>query len=254
MKEATPIDNVTHIKEAFEQPGWYLQRTAYNITLRTETVAEFLNGIRCDSILDIGCGDGSLSLHLLNEDNHVTFLDQSQTMLGIVRSRVPAQLSTQINTLNSGFMEAKLVPDSFDLIICVGVLAYIQVQDRRDFINKIKSLLKPGGLLILECTDGPHIISRIGRGYASLVKILKPSKMRTIVGSSSKVLEICRELGFELQGTFRYSLPLPIISKLMSQKTSYDAIRRIYGSAKTNHRPSLGNECLYYFRIPTNKK
>ncbi len=252
MTEMTRNSNVNNIKEAFEQPGWYLQRTAYNITLRAETVAEFLNGIHCDSILDIGCGDGSLSLHLLNADNQVTFLDQSQAMLNIVRSRVPVQLLSRISTLNSGFMEAKLVPDSFDLIICVGVLAYIQVKDRWDFINKIKSLLKPGGLLILECTDGPHIISRLGRGYASLVRVLKPSKMRTIVGSSAKVLKICRELGFELKGSFRYSLPLPVMSKFMSQKASYDAIRRIYGSAKTNHRPLMGNECLYYFRAPAN--
>jgi len=250
MKEVAQTDNVTHIKEAFEQPQWYLQRTAFNITLRAETVAEFLNGARCDSILDIGCGDGSLSLQLLNSDNRVTFLDQSQTMLSIVRSRVPGKFSSQISTLNTGFMEAQLEPESFDLIICVGVLAYIRLQDRRDFINKIRSLLKPGGRLILECTDGPHIISRISRGYASLVRTFKPSKMRTTIGASANVLTICRELKFELQGSFRYSLPLPVISKLMSQEASYNTIRTIYGTAKANRLAWIGNECLYYLKLP----
>src|SRR5674476_125013 len=120
MNEVTQTDNASHIKEAFEQPQWYLQRTAFNITIRAETVVEFLNGNRCDSILDIGCGDGSLSLRLLNSNSHVTFLDQSQTMLNIVRSRVPGEFSSQISMLNSGFMEARLAPESFDLIICVG--------------------------------------------------------------------------------------------------------------------------------------
>jgi 2-polyprenyl-3-methyl-5-hydroxy-6-metoxy-1,4-benzoquinol methylase len=248
MKEAA--DNATNIKAAFEQPQWYLQRTAFNIGLRAETIAEFLNGASHESILDIGCGDGSLSLQLLDASNRVTFLDQSEAMLDIVRSRVPAKFSSQIRTLNTGFMEASLGANSFDLIICVGVLAYIQIQDRRDFINKIKGLLKPGGTLILECTDGPHLVSRIGRGYASLVRILKPSKMRTIVGASAKVLSICRELGFELQGSYRYSLPLPGISKFMSQKTSYNAIRTIYRTARTNRLSWLGNECLYHFKLP----
>ena len=253
MKEPSQNDNVTCIKEAFEQPQWYLRRTAFNIGLRAETVAEFLNGTCYDSILDIGCGDGSLSLQLLNSSSHVTFLDQSQAMLNIVRSRVPIKFSSQINTLNAGFMEARLEPESFDLIICVGVLAYIQIQDRRDFINKIKSLLKPGGALILECTDGPHLVSRIGRVYASLVRILRPSKMRTIVGSSAKVLSICRELEFEIQGSYRYSLPLPGISKFISQKASYNAIRTIYGAAGTNRLSWLGNECLYHLKLPINK-
>ena len=114
-----PTNNATHIKDAFEQPQWYLQRTAFNIIVRAETVAEFLNDIpRCNSILDIGCGDGSLSLRLLNSNSRVTFLDQSQTMLNIVRSRVPGEFSSQISTLNTGFMEARMEPESFDLIIC----------------------------------------------------------------------------------------------------------------------------------------
>jgi 2-polyprenyl-3-methyl-5-hydroxy-6-metoxy-1,4-benzoquinol methylase len=251
MREAMPTNNATHIKDAFEQPQWYLQRTAFNITVRAETVAEFLNDIpRCNSILDIGCGDGSLSLRLLNSNSHVTFLDQSQTMLNIVRSRVPGEFSSQISTLNTGFMEARMEPESFDLIICVGVLAYIQLQDRRDFISKIKNLLKPGGSLILECTDGPHIISRIGRGYTRLAKIFKPSKMRTIVGASAAVLAVCRELKFELHGSYRYSMPLPVVSTWMSQKGRYKSIRRIYGTAKTNRLAWLGNECLYYFKLP----
>jgi ubiquinone/menaquinone biosynthesis C-methylase UbiE len=250
MKTTAEIDSASPIRAAFEQPQWYLQRTAFNIALRSEIVLEFLNGVQCNSILDIGCGDGSLSLPLLNSDSHVTYLDQSATMLEIVRSRIPATVSSNTRIVNGGFMEADLEPASLDLIICVGVLAYIKIEDRPNFMAKIKGLLKPGGLLILECTDGPHFLSRIKRGYASLVGIVRPAKMHTIVGSSSSVLAICRDLGFVLHGSYRYSLPMPIISRFMSQKASYDAIRAIYKTAKDNRMAWLGNECMYYFELP----
>ena len=86
MTAATKIDSATVIKRAFEQPQWYLTKTAYNIKVRIETIKEFVNGQSPKNILDIGCGDGSLSLHLLTTDNHITLLDRSKRMMEIACS------------------------------------------------------------------------------------------------------------------------------------------------------------------------
>jgi ubiquinone/menaquinone biosynthesis C-methylase UbiE len=242
------IDNASRIKQAFEQPQWYLQKTAYNITIRVETVREFVAGCP-EAVLDIGCGDGSLSRGLLNGHNRLTLLDQSQTMLGLARSRIPEGWCGRIQSVNANFMEAELERQSFDLILCVGVLAYVEVERRRDFIERIKSLLKPGGSLIIECTDGPHFISRFVVFYNTLRHWMKPNRMRTIVGSSAQVVAVCEDMGFELAGSFRYCLPLAPMRKLMSQKVSYKAVRFLFGTAIRNRNAFLGNECIYNFKL-----
>src|SRR5438445_8258396 len=221
--------NETQIRRAFEQPQWYLGGTAYNIRIRAETVAGFGNNARFDNILDIGCGDGSLSLPLLNGANRLTFLDRSQAMLSIARSRVPASFSANVRSINADFMEAELGHHNFDLVIAVGVLAY--VERRRAFVERIKALLRPGGSLIIECTDVSHFISRLILTYHALRRSLKSTQLRTVVGSSSELLAICEGVGFERCRPYRYSLPLPVIRKLMTQNLSYRAIRLIFGTA-----------------------
>ena len=63
--------------QAFQKPEWYFTKLGYHVRVRIETVAEFLNGATLDRILDIGCGDGSISLQLLKEENRLTLLDLS---------------------------------------------------------------------------------------------------------------------------------------------------------------------------------
>ncbi|HZM05595.1 MAG TPA: class I SAM-dependent methyltransferase [Candidatus Saccharimonadales bacterium] len=240
-------DNSTLIKEAFEQPQWYLQGTSYNIKLRTEIIAEMLGQKAFESILDIGCGDGSLTRPLLKTQTRLTLVDASQSMLRIACSRIPAEMASHVQTVNADFMAAELPLESFDLINCVGVLAYIE--RRQEFIAKIRSLLKPGGSLTIECTDGPHFINRIVVAYAALRSLSKPPQMRTIVRSSAEVIEICQNLGFRLRASYRYSLPLPLIRKLMTQSCSYRTVRMIFGTARVNRNSRLGNECIYHFRL-----
>jgi 2-polyprenyl-3-methyl-5-hydroxy-6-metoxy-1,4-benzoquinol methylase len=242
------VDNASKIKQAFEQPQWYLQRTAYNIGIRAETVLEYITEMP-ESVLDIGCGDGSLSRGLLNGRNRLTLLDQSQTMLDLAHSRIPKESIGQVETVNANFTEAQLKPQSFDLILCVGVLAYIEIEARPRFIERIKSLLKPGGSLIIECTDGPHFINRLVVMYRTFRYWLKPNRMRTVVGSSAQVVAICKDLGFDLAGSFRYCLPLPLMGHLMSQSASYRAIRSIFGTAAHNRNAFFGNECIYHFKL-----
>ena len=136
-------DNITLIRQAFETPQWYLTSTAYNIRLRAETISAFLKSDNVGEILDIGCGDGSLSRGLINPNNRVTLLDASQAMLKIATSRVPERLASNVQTINSDFMGASVEAQTFDLVLCVGVLAY--VEDRKAFIAKVKSVVKPGG-------------------------------------------------------------------------------------------------------------
>ncbi len=238
-------EELSQLRQAFHGPDWYLRGAEYNIKIRAETVKAFVRNNHFDSILDIGCGDGSLSLPLLNADSRLTLLDQSRAMLRIARARIPAELASQAQTVQADFMDVPLEDRRFDLILCVGVLAYIE--RRRECLAKIKTLLKPGGSVVLECTDADHFLSRVILGYETLRRALRPTRLRTMVGSSADIVSLFQGLGFQLVDSFRYSLPPPVVRKVISQKLSYQTIRFIFGTARHNRNPWLGNECLYHF-------
>lgn len=241
----------TAIKKAFEQPQWYLNKTAFNIRIRVETLREFIGCQKPQDILDIGCGDGSLSLSLLNEKNRITLLDQSRTMLDLALSRVPDEALNRVTALNENFMSASLPRQAFDLIISVGVLAY--VEDRDAFLGKVAAALKPGGTLVIECTDADHFVTHLIRGYATLKRWSVGDRFKTISRPSSELLQTLQQLGFELRGSFRYSLPLPVMQRFLSQQSSYKGVRSLYGCATRNRRATLGNECIYCLKAAGSK-
>src|SRR4051812_12697525 len=231
------------IKEAFDSPEWYLTKTAYNIRVRIETILEFTRDLKPQNILDIGCGDGSLSRSLLTASNRLTLVDRSRKMLEIAQRGLPSGSTDRVTVLNDDFMGFEVPNRSFDLIICVGIMAYIE--NRPAFLKKVAAALKPNGTVIMECTDSKHFITHFIRGYKALRTKLAGGEFPTVTKSSGELLELLSEFGFQVEGKFRYSLPLPGTRKFLSQGMSYRGIRTIFGSAAHNRLPWLGNECLF---------
>ncbi|HEY6841061.1 MAG TPA: class I SAM-dependent methyltransferase, partial [Chthoniobacterales bacterium] len=111
-------DSQEVIREAFSRPQWYVTSQAFNIKIRVETIKEFTKNLKPENILDIGCGDGSLSVPLFSETNRLTFLDRSQGMLDLVSARLPKGSADRVSLLNMDFMDAQFGEQKFDLIIC----------------------------------------------------------------------------------------------------------------------------------------
>ncbi len=236
--------NENKIKQAFERPQWYLTKTGYNIRIRVETVKKFVNGREINNILDIGCGDGSLSLPLLNPGRRLTLLDRSKTMLDIASSRIPE--GCHVDVRNEDFIEAQLPEHGFDLILCVGVLAY--VDNLKLFLERIASLLAPGGTAIVECSDGAHFIRRLYLAYDALRRKVGMKWFQTVIRPSSEVLATLENIGFEVRSCFRYSQPFPIARRLLPQDMIYKAIHLIFGDASRSRASWLGSECIFFLR------
>jgi ubiquinone/menaquinone biosynthesis C-methylase UbiE len=234
------------IKQAFERPQWYVTSQAFNIKIRVETILEFTRNLKPENILDIGCGDGSLSLPLLTESNHITFLDRSKSMLELVSSRIPSGWTDRTALLNMDFMDTRFPEQSFDLIICVGVMAYIA--DRRSIIRKIASLLKPGGTLIVECSDGHHFYTRMNRLYETLRVKLGGADFPTIARPASELTALFEEYACEYHDAFRYSLPPYAVRRFLTQGVCYNLVRLLFGAAGRNRAAWCGNECLFRFK------
>lgn len=235
------------VKARFESPEWYLRGRRYNIEIRRETVQSFLAGRKPARILDIACGDGSLSIPLLTPANHLTLLDLSSAMLQAAKNHIPDALLPNVRFINEDFLRAGLQPHSFDLITCVGLFAH--VDSPKEVIAKVASLLSPSGVVIAESTDAGHFLNRSSVMYQRILRSFGRDRYSLTLTTRHQIVDMFREQGLELSGLFRYTLSalVPRIERVLSQRALYRMVRVVYGSAGHNRNAWLGKECLYLF-------
>jgi SAM-dependent methyltransferase len=236
---------VDQVRTVFERPERYLDGSRYNIMVRTETVREFVRGRHYKHILDIGCGDGSISLPLLRADNRLTLVDISSAMLAAARCQTPPELVRNVECVNREFLTAPLV-GRYDLILCVGVLAH--ANSPASVITKLGSLLEPGGYVIAQFTDCNHLLSRTLGAYGRIRNWLIAPRYRVTPLGDEEVVGMFLRQGLQLVSAYRYSLPLPGMARVLSQHSLYRLTRWLHGHYPCSRNAGLGNECLYQFR------
>lgn len=189
----------------------YLKNSSDRIAIRSMVVQDFLGETVNLNILDIGCGDGSLSLPLLKESNRLTLIDLSDAMIRKVKERIPENLASNVTLINDSF---EAVDDNvkFDVVLCVGVIAH--VPDVATLLKKIDTVLKPGGRLIVETTPNPYPIGKLFFPYYFLRNLIfkdapKYSKNRMKIKDLLAQTDI---IGLKKLRAVRYSFPLPGMS------------------------------------------
>jgi 2-polyprenyl-3-methyl-5-hydroxy-6-metoxy-1,4-benzoquinol methylase len=148
---------VDQARDFFNLPT-YLQRGRFLIDARTILVRELLAGIRPRHILDLGCGDGSISIPLLEAADDLTLVDLSPRMLELAASRIPEQLRSRTRLVNATLGE--FAPTRrFDLVLCIGVLAHVPDIDAA--AEKIALCLGDGGSAVVEFTPNPNPLASL---------------------------------------------------------------------------------------------
>jgi ubiquinone/menaquinone biosynthesis C-methylase UbiE len=101
-----------------------------------------------DTVLDVGCGTGSLALRLAESGAQVHGLDYSAAMIEIAKAKAAAQRVTNVTFHLGAFDETFTVfgPASLDLVYA-GSLLHL-VADRPAVLRQVFRLLKPGGTFI----------------------------------------------------------------------------------------------------------
>jgi 2-polyprenyl-3-methyl-5-hydroxy-6-metoxy-1,4-benzoquinol methylase len=230
------------VRDFFDQPENYLDRRRFDIRVRVETTQSFLKGQRFTRILDIGCGDGSISTPLLSPERFLTLLDIAPNMLSLARARVPESLAANVRFVNADFLTSFTDEKPYDVVICIGVLAH--VSSPCNVIAKIASLLNPGGVLILESTDSTHFSRRLLSSYYALLGLFRPVSYKVTPLSRAQVLEATMEHGLAKTAEFRYSFPWPGMHRILSQDTLYRLVRRTFGDVQNNRNAWMGSEYI----------
>jgi cyclopropane fatty-acyl-phospholipid synthase-like methyltransferase len=99
-----------------------------------------------DTVLDIGCGTGSLTHELSKTSMDITGIDPSEEMIRIGKEKYPhLTLSTQ---------EISQLKKLFDLIYSVGnTVSYFSKRDLSALVKNVTNRLKPGGTWIYQTVN-----------------------------------------------------------------------------------------------------
>ena len=200
----------TSVKRFFDG-NQYLENSHDRIVIRSQIVKGFLGEVQNARILDIGCGDGSLSLPLLNASNRLTLVDISENMIRKARERVPPALSGNVTLLNDSF-EALGDAERFDIVLCIGVIAHVPSVDA--LFAKIAAVLQPGGRLVVETTPNPFPLGKLLSPYYYVRHRFTANTARYAKNRLKlpDLLARASAIGLQRLRSARYSVPLPGMS------------------------------------------
>jgi ubiquinone/menaquinone biosynthesis C-methylase UbiE len=223
-------------KEFFNTSENYLASNVI-IVLRKRIIAELLGEINDKSIIDIGCGNGELTVDFLN-NNQVTFLDISPNMLSLIKEKIPNENIYNASFINSDFLFYK--PDNkFDIAVCVGVVAHIE--DVRELIKKLRKIVKDNGIIILQYTAAEKLISRFNRLRNKIIN-KENYNYKINITTSSEILKILEKEHLTILLQTRYIPVSPLLS-IFSYKIK---LKLLLLSYKNKLYSFLGSEVIIY--------
>jgi S-adenosylmethionine-dependent methyltransferase len=147
---------------------WRARLGTLRQVVRQELVARQLAahlGEGTHRVLDVGCGQGTQSLRLARLGHRVTALDSSPTLLQDLAEALAEETQTIRDQVAIVQGDAERItdlftPDSFDVVLCHGVLMYFP--DPAPLLAALAEVRAPDGLLSLLVRNGDGLAMRPG--------------------------------------------------------------------------------------------
>lgn len=135
----------------------YLRRNPI-VPIRARLVSELLADLQGARVLDLGCGDGSVS-RLLLANNHLTLVDLSEAMLERAR---------QAGGSTTRYVQADALTwrpdDTYDAVLCIGLVAH--VDSPRRLLEQVAAAIRPGGRCVIQITDAGSCLGWLQTRYS----------------------------------------------------------------------------------------
>ncbi len=187
------------------------------------------------SILDIGCGPGIYTKELLERDFRVTGIDISPKMIERARGKFSGEIERGTVTFSAGeIYDLEGMEGVFDAALCIGVISYIPLLGR--FLDKLNSLLKPGGYAIIQISKK---LSPKSLDEQIVYPLLRSAKGLFRPGGNSgewkfklrryrvrRFNDLCTNSGFELEEGIHFDYTLPLLN-ILAQRLSLSLARSL---------------------------
>lgn len=119
----------------------------FSFLIRRQRVLELLGDLSDKRVLDIGCGTGVFFQDLIEQGGRIVGADGAVEMIHTARSRSEDLPGDRICLSVSIIEQLGFRSDTFDAVICVGVIEYVENQE--EAIRELIRVLKPGGMLVV---------------------------------------------------------------------------------------------------------
>jgi SAM-dependent methyltransferase len=150
-------------------PGWVTVLGRLRDVVRQEVLAAQLASLpqlaaRPARVLDVGCGQGTQALRAARAGHEVTGIDSSRELLTRFEQALaaePAAVSARVRLIHgAGERAPDLVSGRFDLVMCHGVLMYLD--DIGPMLGSLARVAAPGGAISLLVRNGLALAMRDG--------------------------------------------------------------------------------------------
>jgi 2-polyprenyl-3-methyl-5-hydroxy-6-metoxy-1,4-benzoquinol methylase len=212
--EVAGSSRVSKARHFFAKPERYLTRN-YRIPLRSRIVRQLIGDLHDGRVLDLGCGDGSMSLQFLPFSNRVTMLDYSSDMLESARRQVPAKYASQVEYVHGDIM-GYTPSAAYDVVLCIGVLAHVDSVEA--MIEKVAGFAKPNGRIVFQITDDDRAASRFLKWIHAAGAAFGASSLKCQSMTFSEVAAIARKQHLEIVAQQRHLFLLfPGMARLLGK-------------------------------------
>jgi ubiquinone/menaquinone biosynthesis C-methylase UbiE len=173
------------------------------------TLACELAGASAGRLLDCASGTGEITCALLKSGrfSHATVVDISPAMLQSAKQLLSSQITkTEFEFVHSDVFNFKPSDSGFDLILCLGLIAHVGRLET--LLSHLKSMLTPGGRIILQTTLTDHPGSRIVRALTTRRELAQRG-YRISWYSEREIADACHNVGLQIIEMRRHSLGIP---------------------------------------------
>jgi 2-polyprenyl-3-methyl-5-hydroxy-6-metoxy-1,4-benzoquinol methylase len=161
---------------------------------------------RPQRVLDVGCSTGYLAERLQQGGATVVGLDMDERAAELAR-----RFCTEVHVGDIETMELPFEPGSFDAIVCGDLIEH--VRDPQAMLARLRSLLRPGGRLVLSTPNIANWAMRLsllfGRFRYTEWGIL--DKTHTHFFTRKTLRECLETAGYRIV-VFDYTVPVPLLS------------------------------------------
>lgn len=237
--------NTAEVKAFFEQTDVYLTYN-YNLRIRAETVGHFIANKHFSNVLDMPCGTGDISAPFIDQFDKMTMMDFSENMIATSKKRIGEENQHKVEFVNGDFYARKFSPESYDLVMNIGILAHIK--DPMNFMEESMKLIKPGGYLIVQNTDCDHWFAKLIHMYLGFRRMVGKDKYALNKVAEKDLMAKVQSNGFELVEAFKYNQSFLGLSRFFSNDLKYKLTRRYFGIAGSNKHADSGSDATFFFK------